>query len=63
VSVDQARGAERLLAEVGSLFGDPSRLAEMAAASARLAKPDAAWRIAREVLAAAGFSAEAGADW
>jgi UDP-N-acetylglucosamine--N-acetylmuramyl-(pentapeptide) pyrophosphoryl-undecaprenol N-acetylglucosamine transferase len=60
---DQALGAERLLAEVGSLFGDPSRLAEMAAASARLAKPDAAWRIAREVLAAAGFSAEAGADW
>jgi UDP-N-acetylglucosamine--N-acetylmuramyl-(pentapeptide) pyrophosphoryl-undecaprenol N-acetylglucosamine transferase len=45
---------ERLAAEVGALLRDPARLAAMAAASARLARPDAAAAIARELLAAAG---------
>ena len=44
---------ERLRREVDALLGDPERLAAMAAASARLARPDAAREIAREVLAAA----------
>jgi UDP-N-acetylglucosamine--N-acetylmuramyl-(pentapeptide) pyrophosphoryl-undecaprenol N-acetylglucosamine transferase len=43
----------RLRGEVGGLLGDEERLAAMAAASAALAKPDAARRIADEVLAAA----------
>jgi UDP-N-acetylglucosamine--N-acetylmuramyl-(pentapeptide) pyrophosphoryl-undecaprenol N-acetylglucosamine transferase len=51
---DEELGPERLADEVGELLRDPARLAAMAAASARLAKPDAAGRIAAEVLAAAG---------
>ena len=43
----------RLGQEVGALLGDPSRLASMAAASAALARPDAAQAVADEVLAAA----------
>jgi len=35
---------------IAELLGDPTRLAEMAGASARLARPDAAERIATEVL-------------
>jgi UDP-N-acetylglucosamine--N-acetylmuramyl-(pentapeptide) pyrophosphoryl-undecaprenol N-acetylglucosamine transferase len=46
-------GAERLRAEVGETLGDVGRLEAMAAASRGLAKPDAARRIADEVLAAA----------
>jgi UDP-N-acetylglucosamine--N-acetylmuramyl-(pentapeptide) pyrophosphoryl-undecaprenol N-acetylglucosamine transferase len=45
---------ERLADEVGHLLADPSRLHQMAQASARLARPDAARDIAREVLEAAG---------
>jgi UDP-N-acetylglucosamine--N-acetylmuramyl-(pentapeptide) pyrophosphoryl-undecaprenol N-acetylglucosamine transferase len=45
---------QRLRAEVDALLSDRARLAEMAAASKRLARPDAAQVIAREVLAAAG---------
>jgi UDP-N-acetylglucosamine--N-acetylmuramyl-(pentapeptide) pyrophosphoryl-undecaprenol N-acetylglucosamine transferase len=45
--------AERLEREVAAVLGDEARLAEMAAASRRLAKPDAARRIAGEVLEAA----------
>jgi UDP-N-acetylglucosamine--N-acetylmuramyl-(pentapeptide) pyrophosphoryl-undecaprenol N-acetylglucosamine transferase len=41
-----------LASVVAELLGDRSRLAEMAAASARLARPDAAERIAGEVLEA-----------
>lgn len=48
--------AERLRAEVDALLGDPARLADMAVASRALARPDAAERIAGEVLAAAGGS-------
>jgi UDP-N-acetylglucosamine--N-acetylmuramyl-(pentapeptide) pyrophosphoryl-undecaprenol N-acetylglucosamine transferase len=43
----------RLGQEVGTLLGDPSRLAAMAAASAALAMPGAAQAVADEVLAAA----------
>jgi UDP-N-acetylglucosamine--N-acetylmuramyl-(pentapeptide) pyrophosphoryl-undecaprenol N-acetylglucosamine transferase len=46
-------GVERLRAEVRAVLGEPARLAAMAAASRALAKPDAARRIADEVLAAA----------
>jgi UDP-N-acetylglucosamine--N-acetylmuramyl-(pentapeptide) pyrophosphoryl-undecaprenol N-acetylglucosamine transferase len=45
--------AARLGREIGALFGDAARLGEMAAAAAALAKPDAARRIADQVLAAA----------
>jgi UDP-N-acetylglucosamine--N-acetylmuramyl-(pentapeptide) pyrophosphoryl-undecaprenol N-acetylglucosamine transferase len=46
--------AERLRDEVDALLADRSRLAAMAAASASLARPDAAAAIAAELLAAAG---------
>jgi UDP-N-acetylglucosamine--N-acetylmuramyl-(pentapeptide) pyrophosphoryl-undecaprenol N-acetylglucosamine transferase len=45
--------AERLGAEVEAVLGDEGRLEQMAAAASRLAKPDAASRIADEVLEAA----------
>ena len=45
---------ERLRAEATALLADPERLARMAAAAGDLARPDAAERIAGEVLAAAG---------
>jgi UDP-N-acetylglucosamine--N-acetylmuramyl-(pentapeptide) pyrophosphoryl-undecaprenol N-acetylglucosamine transferase len=45
--------AARLAAEVGALLHDPGRLTAMAHASAALARPDAAERIARELLAVA----------
>jgi UDP-N-acetylglucosamine--N-acetylmuramyl-(pentapeptide) pyrophosphoryl-undecaprenol N-acetylglucosamine transferase len=48
---------ERLRREVDALMDDPARLADMAAASRALARPDAAAAIAREVVAAAGGSA------
>lgn len=53
VIADAELNAERLANEVSSLFEDAPRLAAMAAASAGLAMPDAARRIADEVLAAA----------
>ena len=43
---DAEMSPARLAAEVGALLGDEARLAAMAAASATLAKPDAAKRIA-----------------
>jgi UDP-N-acetylglucosamine--N-acetylmuramyl-(pentapeptide) pyrophosphoryl-undecaprenol N-acetylglucosamine transferase len=49
---DAELSAARLTAEVEALLGDNSKLAAMASASAALAKPDAARRIADEVLAA-----------
>jgi len=51
---DEELSAERLAAEVGDLFGDEERLDVMASASASLAMPDAASRVADEVLKAAG---------
>ena len=53
----------RLAAEVAALLGDAARLAAMAAASAALARPDAAWRIAQEVLRAAGVTPEEENGW
>jgi UDP-N-acetylglucosamine--N-acetylmuramyl-(pentapeptide) pyrophosphoryl-undecaprenol N-acetylglucosamine transferase len=50
---DAELSPQRLRAEVSDLLGDPERLAGMAAASRRLARPDAAAVVAREVLAAA----------
>ncbi len=55
---DAELSPERLRAEVDALVSDAGRRAAMAAASARLARPDAARAIAREVLAAAGRSAD-----
>lgn len=49
---DSELDAGRLAAEVGALLGDETRLEGMAASSRRLARPDAARRIADEVLAA-----------
>jgi UDP-N-acetylglucosamine--N-acetylmuramyl-(pentapeptide) pyrophosphoryl-undecaprenol N-acetylglucosamine transferase len=52
VIADGELTAERLGEEVVAVLGDEARLAEMATASAALAKPDAARRIADEVLGA-----------
>ena len=51
---DSELTAARLRELVGGLFGDRERLATMAAASLALARPDAAARVAAEVLAAIG---------
>jgi UDP-N-acetylglucosamine--N-acetylmuramyl-(pentapeptide) pyrophosphoryl-undecaprenol N-acetylglucosamine transferase len=53
VVADRDLTPERLRAEVDGLMGDPARLAAMGRASAALARPDAAQRIAAELLAAA----------
>ena len=53
VIADSELGPEHLLDSVTALLGDGERLAAMAAASRALAMPDAARRIADEVLAAA----------
>jgi UDP-N-acetylglucosamine--N-acetylmuramyl-(pentapeptide) pyrophosphoryl-undecaprenol N-acetylglucosamine transferase len=53
VVADDELTPARLGQEVGTLLADRSRLAAMAAASAALARPDAAQRIADELLAAA----------
>jgi UDP-N-acetylglucosamine--N-acetylmuramyl-(pentapeptide) pyrophosphoryl-undecaprenol N-acetylglucosamine transferase len=50
---DAELSAERLAAEVTAVIGDEARLRSMAAAARALAKPDAARRIADEVLEAA----------
>jgi len=50
---DETLSAALLTERVGELLGDGERLAAMARASASLARPDAARRIADEVLAAA----------
>jgi UDP-N-acetylglucosamine--N-acetylmuramyl-(pentapeptide) pyrophosphoryl-undecaprenol N-acetylglucosamine transferase len=49
---DAELGPERLAAEVGALLGDAALLGRMEAASRALAKPDAARRIADQVLEA-----------
>jgi UDP-N-acetylglucosamine--N-acetylmuramyl-(pentapeptide) pyrophosphoryl-undecaprenol N-acetylglucosamine transferase len=51
--LDAGAGAERLRTEVAAILGDAGRLERMAAAARGLALPDAARRIADEVLAAA----------
>jgi UDP-N-acetylglucosamine--N-acetylmuramyl-(pentapeptide) pyrophosphoryl-undecaprenol N-acetylglucosamine transferase len=45
---------ERLSAAIAELLSDEDRLRAMSIASRRLAKPDAAERIAREILEAVG---------
>jgi UDP-N-acetylglucosamine--N-acetylmuramyl-(pentapeptide) pyrophosphoryl-undecaprenol N-acetylglucosamine transferase len=50
---DRELTPERLSAAIAELLGDEDRLREMSIAARRLAKPDAAERIAREVLGAA----------
>jgi UDP-N-acetylglucosamine--N-acetylmuramyl-(pentapeptide) pyrophosphoryl-undecaprenol N-acetylglucosamine transferase len=52
VIADAELTPERLAGEVAGLLGDGRRLGEMAAAARGMAKPDAARRIADEVLAA-----------
>ena len=51
---DRELDPERLRGLCGELLADPERLAEMGAASASLARPDAAERVAAEVLATLG---------
>ncbi|HET9152855.1 MAG TPA: UDP-N-acetylglucosamine--N-acetylmuramyl-(pentapeptide) pyrophosphoryl-undecaprenol N-acetylglucosamine transferase [Solirubrobacterales bacterium] len=53
VVVDAELTPERLRTEVEAVLGDEERLTEMAAAARKLARPDAARRIADEVLRAA----------
>ena len=53
VVLDADLTPERLRAEVDGLLADPARLQAMGRASAALARPDAAQRIAAELLAAA----------
>jgi UDP-N-acetylglucosamine--N-acetylmuramyl-(pentapeptide) pyrophosphoryl-undecaprenol N-acetylglucosamine transferase len=53
VIADAELTPERLRAEVDGLLADPARLQAMGRASAALARPDAAQRIAAELLAAA----------
>jgi UDP-N-acetylglucosamine--N-acetylmuramyl-(pentapeptide) pyrophosphoryl-undecaprenol N-acetylglucosamine transferase len=53
VVADAELTPERLSGEVRALLGDRPRLEAMGRASASLARPDAAQRIADEVLAAA----------
>ncbi len=53
VLADDALTAESLREQVDTLLGDRNRLGAMASASAALARPDAAERIAAEVVAAA----------
>jgi UDP-N-acetylglucosamine--N-acetylmuramyl-(pentapeptide) pyrophosphoryl-undecaprenol N-acetylglucosamine transferase len=51
---DAELNAPRLAREVAALLADPMRLAAMSAAARRLARPDAAAEVARELLEAAG---------
>lgn len=59
---DAALNADLLAQRVADLLGDEGRLAEMSRASAALARPDAARRIADEVLVAAGADASGALD-
>ncbi len=54
---DSELSPSRLAQEVGRLLADPGRLASMGGAASQIAKPQAAAKIASEVLKAAGLSA------
>ncbi|MBN8868777.1 MAG: undecaprenyldiphospho-muramoylpentapeptide beta-N-acetylglucosaminyltransferase [Solirubrobacterales bacterium] len=54
---DSELDADRLLAEVGEILGDPARLGEMSAASKSLARPNAAADVADEVMKLIGAAA------
>jgi UDP-N-acetylglucosamine--N-acetylmuramyl-(pentapeptide) pyrophosphoryl-undecaprenol N-acetylglucosamine transferase len=56
VLADDELTPERLAEEVAATLGDAPRLRAMAEASRALARPDAAWSVAKEVLRAAGSS-------
>jgi UDP-N-acetylglucosamine:LPS N-acetylglucosamine transferase len=56
VLADATLTPEALRAAVDAILLDPARLAEMAAAATRLARPDAAADVAGEVLRAARSS-------
>jgi UDP-N-acetylglucosamine--N-acetylmuramyl-(pentapeptide) pyrophosphoryl-undecaprenol N-acetylglucosamine transferase len=60
---DAALSAALLAERVTGLLGDEARLAAMSSASASAARPDAARRIADEVLAAAGADPRSGATY
>jgi UDP-N-acetylglucosamine--N-acetylmuramyl-(pentapeptide) pyrophosphoryl-undecaprenol N-acetylglucosamine transferase len=60
VLADDDLDPERLSVAVGAILDDPAALERMSAAARALAKPDAAARIADEVLAAASGSAPPG---
>lgn len=57
---DDALTGEALSAKVLALLGEPSVLASMAGAARRLARPDAADRVARAALALAGLGVRGG---
>lgn len=57
---DDALDPAALLAEVKGILGDPARLEKMASAARGLAKPNAAWTIADQVLEAAERGAKGG---
>ena len=60
VIADSELTPDRMLTSSAELLGDPERLRRMSAASAALARPDAAARIAAEVLAAARTTGDGG---
>jgi UDP-N-acetylglucosamine--N-acetylmuramyl-(pentapeptide) pyrophosphoryl-undecaprenol N-acetylglucosamine transferase len=60
---DSALGATALAGHVAALLDDEAKLSAMATASAALARPDAARRIANEVLVAAGAPTASGAPY
>jgi UDP-N-acetylmuramate--alanine ligase len=62
VIADGDLDARRLAAEVDLLLGDPGRLERMAAAARAVARPDAAKRIAEEVLRTANVPAAPSGD-
>ena len=57
ILADDDLSPHRLVEEVEATLGDPTRLAAMAGSSRALARPEAAWTVAQQVLLAAGVTA------